>query len=125
MAITTTPMSNFVISHPGFPSPILITDEERELVIQAMNEQRSHVVFADMILPISHLMMTPQDLYRQGYERDLKPSRRYVCPWGNLHENSDTGEHSQCKASLSTRNPLVATAQLAAIAEPKVALPAA
>lgn len=115
----------YALSHPGLPGPMLITEEEKEIVMRAMDANKSHALLAHCIIATGGLTLIPHDQYLASYKRELKVSRRYVCSWGNLHENSDTGEHEACKRDMSRTNPLVSPELLgAATTPPKLALPA-
>lgn len=114
---------HFVLSHPALPSPLLVTETERAEIVAAVQAQKSHIFLGTAMLTANGTSLVLHDDYREGEARKLKDSRRYICPWGNIHQNEDTGNHDHCKRALSTRNPFVASALLYATEHPKDALP--
>lgn len=107
-------MQRFVLTHPALPFPVLLNATQHAAAIGAITRGETHVLLDSIALPVGHIGLLPHETYRTSMQLALKRERRYLCAFGGLHENTDTGNHDHCKRDLELTNPLIAHSVLEA-----------
>lgn len=112
----------WVLVHPAYPIPPVLSQEERDIVVELQRADASGVTVGLLTFTLKDASIMPKETFIKNDAERLSWKELRRCRWGARHELEFDGPHEACRSAVRPDSPYVTDEDLEAVLNPKLAL---